>query len=76
LRNRFGWWKDGLDDSARANVSAEPWEAFFDRHYLLTYTPLQTDDRSRAKVLAAARLAGLPPGSRVLDVPCGGRKVT
>ena len=52
-------------------MSAEPWEAFFDRHYLLTYTPLQTDDRSRADVLAAARLAGLPPESRVLDVPCG-----
>ena len=27
LRDRFGWWKDGLDDAARANVSTEPWEA-------------------------------------------------
>ena len=40
-------------------------------HYVLTYAPLQPDDRSRAEVLAAARLAGLSSGSRVLDVPCG-----
>jgi ubiquinone/menaquinone biosynthesis C-methylase UbiE len=52
-------------------VSGEPWEAFFDAHYLLTYAPLQPDDRSRAEVLAAAHLAGLRPGSWVLDVPCG-----
>ena len=52
-------------------MSEEPWEAFFDSHYVLTYAPLQPADRSRAEVLAAARLAGLPPGSRVLDVPCG-----
>jgi SAM-dependent methyltransferase len=52
-------------------VSVEPWDAFFDAHYVLTYAPLQPDDRSRAEALAAVRLAGLPPGSRVLDVPCG-----
>jgi cyclopropane fatty-acyl-phospholipid synthase-like methyltransferase len=46
-------------------------EAFFDSHYVLTYAPLQPDDRSRAEALAAVRLAGLTPGARVLDVPCG-----
>jgi SAM-dependent methyltransferase len=52
-------------------MSVEPWHAFFDTHYLLTYPPLQPDDRSRAEALAAARLAGLTPDSRLLDVPCG-----
>jgi ubiquinone/menaquinone biosynthesis C-methylase UbiE len=52
-------------------MSAEPWDAFFDAHYLLTYAPLQPDDRSRAEAVAAARLAGVVPGARVLDVPCG-----
>jgi SAM-dependent methyltransferase len=52
-------------------MSAEPSDAFFDSHYVLTYAPLQPDDRSRAEALAAVRLAGLAPGSRVLDVPCG-----
>jgi cyclopropane fatty-acyl-phospholipid synthase-like methyltransferase len=52
-------------------VSAEPWDAFFDAHYVLTYAPLQPDDRARAEALAALRIAGLPPGSLVLDVPCG-----
>ena len=49
----------------------EPWAAFFDAHYVLTYAPLQPEERSRAEALAAARLAGLTPGSKVLDVPCG-----
>jgi SAM-dependent methyltransferase len=52
-------------------MSSEPWDAFFDAHYVLTYAPLQPDDRSRTEVLAATRLAGLSTGSRVLDVPCG-----
>jgi SAM-dependent methyltransferase len=52
-------------------MGGEPSEAFFDAHYVLTYAPLQPDDRSRAEALAAARLAGLSPGSRVLDAPCG-----
>lgn len=52
-------------------MSPEPWEAFFDEHYLLTYPPLQPEERSRTEALASARLAGLVPGSRVLDVPCG-----
>jgi SAM-dependent methyltransferase len=52
-------------------MSVEPWQAFFDAHYLFTYAPLQPDDRSRAEALAAARLAGLTPDSRILDVPCG-----
>ena len=49
----------------------EPWAAFFDAHYVLTYAPLQPADRSRAEALAAARLAKLSRGARVLDVPCG-----
>ena len=52
-------------------MSAEPWEAFFDPHYVLTYAPLQPDDRSRLDALAAARLAGLARGAWILDVPCG-----
>ena len=52
-------------------MSGEPWEAFFDAQYALTYAPLQPDDRSRVEALAAARLAGLSPGARILDVPCG-----
>jgi SAM-dependent methyltransferase len=52
-------------------VTPEPSEAFFDPHYVLTYAPLQPDDRSRVEALAAARLAGLARGTRVLDVPCG-----
>src|SRR5262245_59848471 len=52
-------------------MSAEPWHAFFDAHYVLAYASLQPDDRSRAEALAAARLAGVAPGAPVLDVPCG-----
>ncbi len=52
-------------------MSSEPWDAFFDAHYVLTYAPLQPEDRSRAEVLAATRLAGLSTAFRVRDVPCG-----
>ena len=52
-------------------MAGEPWEAFFDTHYVLTYAPLQPDDRSRADALAAARLAGVAAGAWILDVPCG-----
>jgi SAM-dependent methyltransferase len=52
-------------------MGGEPSEAFFDSHYVLTYAPLQPDDRSRAEALAGVKLAGLTPGARVLDVPCG-----
>jgi SAM-dependent methyltransferase len=52
-------------------MGPEPSEAFFDTHYLLTYAPLQPDDRSHAEALAAVRLAGVTPDQRVLDVPCG-----
>src|SRR5262245_60035609 len=52
-------------------MSVEPWHAFFDAHYILTYAPIQPDERSRAEALAAARLAGVTPDSKVLDVPCG-----
>src|SRR5438105_1835944 len=27
LRQRFGWWADGAEYDARANVSSEPWDA-------------------------------------------------
>ena len=52
-------------------MAGEPWDAFFDTHYVLTYAPLRSDDRSRAEALAAARLAGLSSNSWILDVPCG-----
>jgi SAM-dependent methyltransferase len=54
-----------------ADVDREPWAAFFDSHYLLTYIPLLPDDRSRTEALDAVRLAGVTPGSSILDVPCG-----
>src|SRR4029079_10225872 len=52
-------------------VNLEPWDSFFDAHYLLTYAPLQPDDGSRTEALEAVRLAGAAPGSSILDVPCG-----
>ncbi len=30
LRNRFGWWPDGLESPARTNVSSEAWDASAD----------------------------------------------
>jgi SAM-dependent methyltransferase/GNAT superfamily N-acetyltransferase len=71
LRRDLGSAPAGPGDPEGRAVSGELSEAFFGPHYVLTYAPLQPDDRSRAEVLAAARLAGLPPGSCVLDVPCG-----
>jgi SAM-dependent methyltransferase len=71
LRRDLGSRAVPTGDREERAPSREPWEAFFDPHYVLTYAPLQPDDRSRAEALAAARLAGLAPGSRVLDVPCG-----
>ena len=43
-------------------MAGEPWEAFFDTHYVLAYAPLQPNNRSRADALAAARLTRVPAG--------------
>ena len=53
-RSRFGPSHAGPGDSEGRAVSGEPSEAFFGAHYVLTYAPLQPDDRSRAEALAAA----------------------
>jgi SAM-dependent methyltransferase len=47
------------------------WRTFFDRDYLHTYAPRFTDEASEKEAIAAVALAGVPPGGRVLDAPCG-----
>src|SRR4026207_2033688 len=51
------------------DVNLEPWDSFFDSHYLLAYIPLLPDDRSRTEALDAVRLARVAPGSAVLGCP-------
>jgi ubiquinone/menaquinone biosynthesis C-methylase UbiE len=47
------------------------WDELFDELYLKTYA-FRIDQRDSApEALAAAALAGVEPGSEVLDVPCG-----
>jgi SAM-dependent methyltransferase len=45
--------------------------SYFDEHYLLTHGQSHSADDSRAEALAATRLAGVSPGARILDAPCG-----
>jgi SAM-dependent methyltransferase len=52
-------------------ASADWWRGFFDRDYLRSYSPKLTDEASRDEALAAVALAGVAPGARVLDAPCG-----
>ncbi len=47
------------------------WDELFDESYLATYLPFLDDERTRAEALGAVALAGLAPGSEVLDAPCG-----
>jgi SAM-dependent methyltransferase len=49
----------------------EWWESYFDSRYLLEYEPIFTLERDRAEASRVIDVAGLPLGSRVLDVPCG-----
>jgi SAM-dependent methyltransferase len=50
---------------------AEIWDAFFSDFYLRAYADDERDAEAEAQALAAARLAGCPPGGELLDVPCG-----
>ncbi|MCZ7537961.1 MAG: class I SAM-dependent methyltransferase [Acidimicrobiia bacterium] len=45
--------------------------SYFDQHYLLTHGQSHTEDGSRAEAFVAVRLAGVSPGARILDAPCG-----
>jgi ubiquinone/menaquinone biosynthesis C-methylase UbiE len=47
------------------------WDAVFDETYLLTYLPFVDEERTRAEARGAASLAGLEPGTEVLDCPTG-----
>jgi SAM-dependent methyltransferase len=47
------------------------WDVIFDELYLRTYAVLQSPEQADAEAQAVAGLAGLAPGSDVLDCPCG-----
>jgi ubiquinone/menaquinone biosynthesis C-methylase UbiE len=51
--------------------SSETWDAFFSDFYLRAYVDDARADAAEAQALAAARLAGVPDGGELLDVPCG-----
>lgn len=46
------------------------WDELFDESYALLY-PRFSEERTRTEAEQAVRLAGVPPGSEVLDCPCG-----
>jgi SAM-dependent methyltransferase len=58
-------------DGRGGTSSAETWDAFFSEFYLRAYAGAARDDDADEQALAAARLAGVPEGGAVLDVPCG-----
>jgi ubiquinone/menaquinone biosynthesis C-methylase UbiE len=47
------------------------WDSFFDEWYLKTYLDRQPPEAAEAEALDAAKLAGVEPGARALDAPCG-----
>lgn len=49
----------------------ETWDAIFSDFYLRAYVDRERQDEAEAQALAAARLAALPDGGDVIDVPCG-----
>ena len=49
----------------------ETWDAFFSEFYLRAFREPERDARAESQALAAARIAGCPPGGELLDVPCG-----
>ncbi|MGQ0712944.1 MAG: class I SAM-dependent methyltransferase [Gemmatimonadaceae bacterium] len=51
--------------------SAQWWESYFDRQYLLEYEPIFSPESDRREVSRLIALMGLPVGARILDVPCG-----
>jgi ubiquinone/menaquinone biosynthesis C-methylase UbiE len=55
----------------RAPSAPETWDEFFSDFYLRAYADDERQGEAQSQALAAARLAGCPPGGDVLDVPCG-----
>jgi ubiquinone/menaquinone biosynthesis C-methylase UbiE len=49
----------------------ETWDEFFSEFYLRAYRENERSAAAEAQALAAAELAGCPPGGDLLDVPCG-----
>ena len=47
------------------------WDSFFDEWYLRTYPYLRGPEEAERMALGAARVAGVEPGARILDAPCG-----
>jgi SAM-dependent methyltransferase len=54
-----------------ATSSSETWDSLFSDFYLRAYADDARADEAEAQALAAARLAGVPEGGELLDVPCG-----
>jgi ubiquinone/menaquinone biosynthesis C-methylase UbiE len=50
---------------------AETWDTFFSDFYLRAYRDAERDAEAAEQAVAAAELAGCPPGGDLLDVPCG-----
>ena len=54
-----------------ATSSSETWDDLFSDFYVRAYAGDERDAAAEEQALAAARLAGCPPGGELLDVPCG-----
>ena len=54
-----------------ATSSSETWDDLFSDFYVRAYAGDERDAAAEEQALAAARLAGCPPGGDLLDVPCG-----
>jgi ubiquinone/menaquinone biosynthesis C-methylase UbiE len=55
----------------RAPSPTETWDEFFGEFYLRAYREAERNAEAEGQALAAAKLAGCPPGGDLLDVPCG-----
>jgi ubiquinone/menaquinone biosynthesis C-methylase UbiE len=51
--------------------STETWDALFSDFYLRAFADDKREAEAQAQAVAAARLAGVPDGGDMLDVPCG-----
>ena len=57
--------------ATREPSDTDTWDALFSDFYLRAYAADERAEEVRAQALAAVRLAGVPDGGDVLDVPCG-----